>query len=308
MKTRIRIIKRIAATLAFLAMTGTMLLAAAAPAGAQEAGWKNLDEARLSVDKSSLTREAKLDILTKADRAVNAGIPPEDVAVIINRGLKERVEGARISGFLEIAAGVKEQKVPVRLVLDRIEQGLSKGVPAERISAVVQGLAGKLAAARPIVNTLVERGVKPVRGGSPDDAVETVARALEKSIPENAIVRTGEQVKERKGTVALFDRAVDAMTIFVGNGMTVDQASRLIRTAMDRGYSEHDFDGMERYMTGELRKGRAMNDIVTGMESGIERGEKREGREMPGGGPMRGPGSGMGAGPGMGGGGMGGRR
>ena len=156
--------KKILVSFASLAVTCVMLLAAALSAGAQEAGWKQLDEARLSVDKSSLTREAKLDILTKADRAVNAGIPPEDVAVIIARGLKEGVESAKISGFLETAARVKEQNLPARLVLDRIEQGLSKGVPAERIAAVVQGLAGKLAAARPIVNTLVEAQRKAIIG------------------------------------------------------------------------------------------------------------------------------------------------
>ncbi len=280
---------------------------AATGAMADEGGVKRLEEARLVVEQSSLTKAAKLDVISKADRAVQAGIPAEDVAIIVTRGLGQGMAGADVAGFLETAARVKERNLPVRLVLDRMEQGLSKGVPAERISGVVQRLADKLASARPVVNTLVQSGVKPARGGgSSDETIETVARAMEKSIPEDAVMRTGEKVKEQKGSIALFDRAVDAMTTFVGSGMSPSQASRLVHAAVDRGYSERDLAAMERYMVDELRRNRPMNDVVSSMQSRMEQGEMRGGSDRQGGGMMRGPGPGSG---GMGGGSdMGGRR
>jgi len=283
---------------------------------ADEAGSKQLDETWLTVEKSSLSKEAKLGMLTKADRAVRAGIPAEDVAVIITRGLRQGVESVRIESFLETATRTKEQGLPTRLVLDRIEQGLAKGIPAENISGVTNRLSKNLAVAKPIVSKLESEGIKSTRAGGSEDAVETVARALEKSITRDAVMSTGERVKEQKGSMALFNRAVDTMTTFVGSGMTAKQAEKIVHTAVDKGYSERDLEAMERYMVNELRKNHSMNDVAADMESRMEHGEMMRGiqegsRNGPmngpgsgnmGGGTMRGPGSGnMGSRPGMGG-------
>ena len=314
--------KHIAATLALFAMAGALVLTAAPRARADELGPKHLSEARLSVEQSSLSKEAKAALLAKADRAVAAGIPAEDVSVIITRGLKQGVPSPHIEGFLETATRVKEQKLPVRLVLDRIEQGLAKGVPAERIAGVTQRLSGNLATARPMVEKIESRGVKPASGGNSNEAIETVARALEKSIPADGIMRTGDKVRDQKGSISLFNRAVNTMTTFAGNGMRADQSSRLVHSAIERGYSERGFETMERYMFDELRKNHPMNDIVSSMESHMKRGEMLEWRDRSGEGSMGGSGSGMGGGSmgggglggggkgggGMGGGGMGGRR
>jgi hypothetical protein len=290
-----------------LLVTAAAVLMAAPYASADEAGPKHLEEARVTVQRSSLSKEAKAGILAKADRAVAAGIPAEDVSVIITRGLSNGVESRHIEGFLEIATRTKEQNLPVRLVLDRTEQGLAKGVPADKISGVTQRLSEHLAAARPIVNKFESGGAKSTGAKGSEDSVETVARALEKSIPRDAVMKTGESVKERKGSIGLFNRAVDTMTTFVGNGMTTDLAAKMVHTAVGKGYSEHDLEAMERYMVNERRKNRPMDEIVSGMSSRMERGEMMHDMQMQdrtGGGSMGGPNSGS-----MGGmGGMGGRR
>jgi hypothetical protein len=100
------------------------------------------------------------------------------------------------------------------------------------------------------------------------------------------------------------------MTTFVGNGMTTDQAAKMVHTAVGKGYSEHDLEAMERYMVNERRKNRPMDEVVSGMNSRMERGEMMHDMQMQdrtGGGSMGGPNSGsMGGTGGMGG--MGGRR
>jgi len=275
----------------FLALVGVISPAFELRAGADETGSKHLGEARSTVEKSSLTREAKAGLLAKADQAVTSGLPAEDVAIIITRGLNQGAPVADIEGFLETATTVKKRNLPVRLVLDRIEQGLAKGAPAERISEVTRKLSGHLATAKPMVDKIESNELKPARSGRPDDAIEAVARALEKSIPPGAIMLTGEKVRDRKGSLMLFDRAVDTMTVFVGNGMHAEEASRMVHSAIDRGYSERDLDTMERYMSDELRKKRSMNDVVSGMEARMERGDMRERHDRSGGGMMGGPGS-----------------
>jgi hypothetical protein len=298
-----RIRNKIAKKLALLALVGVMMLTFVTRVNADEPGSKQLAEARTTVEKASLTKEAKAGILTKADHAVTSGVPAEDVAIIITRGLQQGVPGSAIEGFLETTTRVKEQHLPSRLVLDRIEQGLAKGVPAERISGVTQKLSNHLATAKPMVEKIESGGVKPGHSGRSDNAVETVARALEKSIPADAIVRTGDKVRDRKGSIVLFDRAVDTMTVFVGNGMRAEQASRLVHSAIDRGYSERDLGKMERYLAEGLRKNRSMDEVISGMAFHMERGEmlnmhemQSEGSMRAGSGGMGGSGSGMGSG------------
>jgi hypothetical protein len=88
------------------------------------------------------------------------------------------------------------------------------------------------------------------------------------------------------------------------NGMTAEQAIKMVHTAVGKGYSERDLEAMERYMVNEHRKNRPMDEIASGMNSRMERGEMMHDMQMQdrkGGGSMGGPNSG-----GMGG--MGGRR
>ncbi len=293
--------------LASLLVAAAALFAGAPPAAADSS---RLDEAKIAVDRSPLPKDVKAGVLSRADQAVAAGIPSEDVAIIVTRGLEQRADGRQIEGFLDTATRAKAQGLPVRHILDCTEQGLSKGVPAEKIGAVMQRFSGQLAVARPIVSSLESQGVKAPHARASEDAIETVARALDRSIPQDAIVKTGEKVREQKGSLGLFNRSVDTMTTFAGNGMPAGQAAKLVHAAVDRGYSEGDLGAMERYMAGELRKNRSMSDIVSGMQSRMERGEGMRDMQMqdrPGGGAM-GPG-GMGGTGGMGGmSGMGGRR
>jgi hypothetical protein len=290
-----------------LLLATAAILTAAPRARAEEAGTTHLDAARTAVESSPLSKEAKFAILTKADHAVAAGVPAEDVSIIITRGLDRGVESRHLEDFLETATRAKEQGLPVRLILDRTEQGLAKGVPAEKIAAVTERLSGHLAAAKPLVSTLERGGLKATHTKASDDAIETVARAMEKSIPQDAIMKTGEKVRDRKGSLGLFNRAVDTMTTFAGSGMTAGEAAKMVHRAVDKGYSEGDLEAMERYMANELRKERSMNDVISGMNSRMERGEGMRDMQMQdrvGGGSMREPASG-----GMGGmSGMGGRR
>jgi hypothetical protein len=105
-------------------------------------------------------------------------------------------------------------------VLDRIEQGLSKGVPPERIAAASGQLVEKLAAAKPLVDALTQGGVKSGPGAERDAAIASAARALEKSIPAEDVKEMGSAVRAKGAGLPLFTSAVDAATYFTGRGMS----------------------------------------------------------------------------------------
>jgi hypothetical protein len=252
-------------------------IAAPAALAAAGEGGTLLNEALFDLDNSSLPQEAKLEVRVQADRAVKKGVPADDVAVIVDRSLKRGAEGGQIAGFLKTAAAVREQHLPVRPVLDRVEEGLSKGVPVGRISTVVRGLAEKLASARPIVSSLAQGGLKP--GSGQDEAIETVARALEKSIPRSVILDAGSKVMEQEGSLELFNRAVDTMTFLVGSGMPVKKASRLVASALDQSYPEREMQKIGATAVAGLQKGGNRNNTIVDRETRRERESMHDNRE-----------------------------
>jgi uncharacterized protein YoaH (UPF0181 family) len=268
------IICRKPAFLPYLA-AAIVLLFAVGVAVAEQA---STGQIRSLVEKSQYSSADKAELLDAADRALQAGIPADDVEIIITRGRERRVDATTTKKLLDTAVKVREQGLPVRPVLNRIEQGLSKGVPPERISAASERLAEKMAEAEPIVSGLVRSGVKAESGRDREYAIETVARALEKEISKDAIAGAGERVKERRGSVALFDKAVHTMTNLMDSGMSSGSASRIVHEAVKKGFSEKDLTKMEREVVEGLEKGKRIDDVVKSTESGIKGEGKSDGR------------------------------
>src|SRR5512134_2099421 len=240
--------------------------------GAAASGQEALPEKiKAAVERSPLSGQGKAEVLDAAGRALRAGIPADDVEIIISRGRDRGIGAGETRELIDTAVKAREKGRPV---LNRIEQGLSKGIAPDRIAAASRNLTEKLAAAEPMVGELIGRGV---RSGSDTDreyAVETVARALERSIPADAIARTGKQIRERRGSVVLFDKAVHTLTSLTENGMPVESASRLVHSAVERGFTEKDLSKMERDVVEGLEKGKGMDDVVRSTESEISREQK----------------------------------
>jgi hypothetical protein len=250
----------------------------AGPGGAPAYGQEELPgKIREAVERSPLPGQAKAELLDAAGRALRAGIPADDVEIIISRGRERGVGAGATRELIDTAVKAREKGLPIRPVLNRIEQGLSKGVPPDKIAAASRNLSEKLEAAQPIVNELIGSGVPSGADREREYAVETVARALERSIPADTIKRTGKQVRERRGSVVLFDKAVHTLTSLTENGMPVESASRLVRSAVERGLTEKDLGKMERDVVEGLEKGKRMDDVIKSSESEIKGDRKRGG-------------------------------
>ena len=249
---------------------------------------KDLNEIKSVIEKSSLPRDKKTALYERASVALGAGIPSTDVAVIIKRGISRGANSAALEESLSAVVTAKEKGLPVRPVLDRIEQGLSKGVSSEKLSAVTKQLVVKLSAADGIVDKLRKSGMKGAEAEK-GAAVHTVARALEKSIPDDPITKVGMKVVKQDSSLSRFDAAVDSMTFLVEMGMPVDQALRLINKAVDKGYSDKEMFQMEKEMSRMMRDGAKMEDAMKGMDSMMNSGNMGKGMS---GGMSGGPGTG----------------
>ncbi len=256
---------------------------------------------------SALSKTEQAEVRAGAASAVSAGVPADDVEVIVSRAAGRGMDARTINRFLDLGASAKREGLPAGPLLDRIEQGLSKGVPAERIQVASERLSQKLAEARPVVDGLIRGGMKPGKNEDRNAAIASSARALEKNMTSRDIENMGAAARGKNGSLGLFAGAVDTAAYFSGTGMSSRTASNLVTNAVQKGYSARDLDSLVKRVDSEMRRGSKPEDIAARMEhEGMQGEREKERQEMQQ--DMKG-GHGSGGGPsGMGGmGGMGGR-
>jgi len=262
----------------------SLLLFLALPSWTFAADNGRLDSISRILQSSSLSKAEQTDVHSRAAAAINAGVPAEDVEIIVSRSVRRGADAGTINRFLDTGISTRQKGLPVAPVLDRIEQGLSKGVPFDRIATAAQQLASKTAAAQPIVDDLIRGGVKPKQKNEREAAIEATARALEKSVPPEDLKKMGDAVRERKGPLPLFTSAANTAAYFAGSGMSAKTSSGLVQNAVENGYSERDMDSMARQISDQMMHGMRPEDAAMQMQ--------RQG--MQGGRGGMGPGSGMG--------------
>lgn len=279
---------------------------------------KDINELRLSHEVSALPMEEKESLMRVSNEAVKAGVPPADIALIVRRGLARGWGSRSIEELILLLTKTHQQGLPLTSLIDRFHQGQAKGVPFERVSASANKLSEKLSAADEMVGNLIRGGMKEGKGDEKGKTIQTVARAMERSVPDDAVMQIGAKLMKSNSPLSKFDAAVSTMTNAIEMGMPPAQASKMMNMAIDKGYSETDMMMMEREMFSMMRDGATMNDVMKNMEtmmnsggmgfsgSGMGGGAMTQGGGGMSGSPMGG-GSGMSGGSGMGGGGMHGR-
>lgn len=267
---------RIASPILLIGLATAALLAAT-PARAADSPPAGMARA---LERSALSTAVQADITARARETVHAGIPAEDVEIIIGRGLERGADAATLDSFLETAVRTKQQGLPIRPVLDRIEQGLSKGVPPERIDAASKRLADGLATAKPLVDGLVQNGLPAGTGNAREAALESVARAHEQSLSSDMMQALGEKVRAQGQSLDQFERAVRTLSFLAGNGVPADAAERMVRDCIDRNLTERNYGRLERKVSDMVRQGRSMDEIVRAVDREVskERGSG-EGRD-----------------------------
>lgn len=271
----------------FISMALALMTAAAGQAQAAPGGPGGLLDIQRSVETSSLSGEQKAALTQAAREAVEAGVPHEDVAIIVTGGLSRGADVQTLTRFLAVARDVQAQGLPVRPVLNKIEQGTAKGVPPERIIEVVGRVRANLVTAAGMVNEVAAQGLAVSVPEEKKGAVEALAGALERGVPAGDIVELGQKAAEVKISLSQFGRAVDTLANLKEMGMPRDLALKAARKAVILNYSERGMARMERDLLTMRKSGMSWEDSFREMGAGMERGR---------GGTGGGSGSGMGGG------------
>ncbi|MBI5675591.1 MAG: hypothetical protein HZC48_07185 [Nitrospirae bacterium] len=260
---------------------------------------KDMEELRLSPEMSAVPLDERESLLKILNDAVKAGVPSTDIALIVKRGLARGWESKSIKESVLLLTKTEQQGLPLTSLLDRFHQGQAKGVPFERVSASANKLTEKLSAADGMVGSLMRGGMKEGKGDEKGKTIQTVARAMERSVPDAAVMQIGAKLMKSNSPLSKLDAAVSTMTNAIEMGMQPAQASKMMNMAIDKGYSETDMMMMEREMFSMMRDGATMNDVMRNMETMMNSGGMGFSGSGMGGGAMIHNGTGMSGSPGM---------
>ncbi|MDA8100808.1 MAG: hypothetical protein M0042_14420 [Nitrospiraceae bacterium] len=242
--------------IAWIGIAAAALLFTAFGPAAALAGEELPSPVEKAIADSALAEGEKQILGAEAGLALRAGIPAEDIAVIIARGRERGVSGPLIAQIIAVAARTGEQGLPPRPVLNRIELGLARGVGGEQIIAVAGRLADRMHEAQPLVDALIRTGLGKGSARGREDAIAAAARALEKSLSPGAITGAGDRIRERGGTLMLFEKALGTMTGMIESGMLPDTAAQTVHDALKRGFTEKDLTKLERDVAEGMQRGR----------------------------------------------------
>ncbi len=167
------------------------------------------------VELSRDAREAWAPVL---EEAAEAGIPQTRIEATVARLVASGIgpdDGRRI---LEPVLSAAQKDLPPGLLLSKVDEGVLKGAPPDRIARAVEA---RLAAMRRALGLLEARGY-PVPPGGGGGLLAATALALESGVPEAAVEAALEQGKgSRPGQVkavieageALYLEGIDANTV-----------------------------------------------------------------------------------------------
>ncbi len=267
-----------------IVMTLGILHAATVPAAGA-----SLDDIEAAVKVSGMSPEARAGVMQKAREAIARDVPAEDVLTIVKSAAAHGMDGRSIERLLSLCLETRVEGLPVGPVLSRIEQGVAKGVPAERIVSVTERLRSSLRTAHGIVLDASARGMREQATGERVQAVERVAAALEADIPYQELADMGGKAAVSGISAAQFGRAVAAVTNLKEAGMPRDLAIKTGRQAIILRFSEQGIGRMERAAIEMRRSGMSWERAFTEMNDDMGRGERGRGGMQD-----RGPGAGGG--------------
>lgn len=210
-------------------------------------------------------------------RGVAAGADAELLAELRDRAAGAGLDAAATARLLGPGVELAERELPSRAVLQKGLEGVSKGVPADRIAAVQERLQGAVERAAGLVDPWLERpGVRARLGGAVEDAdseegtratvVEGVGLGLAQGAPEEALRALLDRLPE-----GVARERIAALEVAVGAEVMADLplartrpglAAEVVANALDAGFGPAELRELPGAMQAAERRGELPADAV----------------------------------------------
>lgn len=205
-----------------------------------------------------------------AEQAAAMGVPAAPVEELVRRWEERGYPATAGLAVLATITGAVREDLPASPLLQKAMEGLAKGVPPERIAAVVDQRAGTLREA----NQLLVTGAPDLMHAEANHrALQALADALFQGAARDDLERVVRQAAEGRGAegVRWVEAVSDAVAGMIASGVRSAEAADLAMLRLARAGSPEEV----RHLAGEAlalrRAGVSPSQLVERLRGGVER-------------------------------------
>lgn len=221
-----------------------------------------------------------------------AALTEREVTEVSKLGTARGRSSEEISRLIGEAGRAEARGLPAGPLLDKLREGLAKGIETRRLEQVLATLATHLDTARTLQQEFESRAGREPAPGERQRALEVLAEALGRGVTPDEIRAIGRGLREAGGEVRgdLLAYGAKGMALMKEGGLPGAATAALLMAAMRQGLTPTELLGLARELKGRGPELRGNLTRLQELQRAIERGERseqlfRESRErrVPGG-------------------------
>ena len=201
-----------------------------------------------------------------------APLPQHDVNEISRLGQSRGLSNEQVNRLVDQAKQAGDRGLPPQTILNKIKEGLAKGVPPTRVAPVLKDMVGKLETARDVLRDVASSGKG--RNDGRQHAMEVLAEALGRGVkPDDvrALGRAGGKGKLNRESLAF---GAKGLALTKEAGLSGKDGISLVGEAVRQGYRPNEILDLGREVKKHGREFREDRSRIRSLKKAIERGER----------------------------------
>jgi len=209
-------------------------------------------------------------LLIEAEKAIQSGVSSEDTENIIRESLKIKGNAYTIISLLSLLGDVEKDNLPTSPLINKIEEGLAKGVDPAKIMVSIRGKSEDLYFAKYLVEQsfLEETDIR-----EKSEAIEILASSFASNITEDMITDIFTEAIHNKKDIEDIAGAITALSNLLDLEISDTSARVITQDLLNKGYSSKDMAILTNVITFAKKNGLSVSEIDSNIIDRIREGE-----------------------------------
>lgn len=209
-------------------------------------------------------------LLKEAEKAIQFGVSLEDTEKIIQESLKIKGNAYTIISLLSLLSDVKKDNLPTSPLINKIEEGLAKGISPAKIIVSIREKSENLYFAKYLVEqSFLEE--TDIRGKS--EAIEILASSFASNITEDMITDIFTEAIHNKKDIEDIAGAITALSNLLNLEISDTSARVIAKDLLNEGYNSKDMAILTNVITFAKKNGLSVSEIDSKIIDRIRKGE-----------------------------------
>jgi hypothetical protein len=205
--------------------------------------------------------------------AFGQAVLPQDLDDITRLSAAQGRSAEEIKPLIELANKAGERGLPSGPLVNKIKEGLAKGIEPVRIEPVLREMAGRLETAQETLKELSGRGLVDAGSGGRQRAVEVLAEALARGVAPDEVREIGRLAQESKPrlTPEALASGAKSLAVMKEGGVPSRDGLSLVTEALRQGFRPSELADLSRELKRRGREGRIPLQAV---QDAVKRGDR----------------------------------